>query len=400
LSRKGKTYFFILLFLSLLLGRAFYVLFLAYLIYALIYYYSINKGLIKLKTYVDNYTLRQRDVLLLKFLFSLNFQIPFVFSISLRTPDYLVPASNRLNIEIFKARFDLQSEVLLKANRRGQYEIGEFDLSISDLFGLVHREQKIGDIKKIFVFPLLVPFERLKIHLSEPLEGLKAKYVLNPDYSYIAGARDYNENDPVSLIHWNQTAHRGRLTVKEFDFSASKRLIIVINLDSKSLKFQDYATSLAASICYYAQKFHLPFGVIINSKELIVTKIGRSDLHLMEIFKALSITGNEEVGLKEENFISKIVERIPFGAEVFYIDKTLSPYFKLKIMDLKKNASKLNIVLLPDETFLLPQENPPRYYFKEPYYFEVFGQSRDELAKEGIYIYQILGKDYYSIMEI
>jgi len=376
------------------------VLFIAYVVYALVYYYFIKRGSIELKTHVDNYTLRQRDILHLKFSFHLHFSIPYLFSVSIKTPDYLVPASNRLNIEAFRAKFDLENEILLKANRRGQYEVGEFDLIVSDLFGVVHREQKVSDVKKIFVFSLLVPFEKLKIHLSEPLEGLKAKYVLNPDYSYIAGARDYNENDPVSLIHWNQTAHRGRLTVKEFDFSASKRLIIIINLDSKSLKFQDYATSLAASICYYAQKFHLPFGVIINSKELIITKIGRSDLHLMETFKTLSMTGDDEIGLKEEDFISRITDRIPFGAEVFYVDKTLSPYFKLKIMDLKKNASKLNIVLLPDETFLLPQEKPPRYYFREPYYFKVFGQSRDELAKEGIYVYQILGKDYSSMMEI
>lgn len=359
-----------------------------------------RRGSVKLKTSVNTYTLRQMDSLTLKYTLEVKFSLPFLFSFLSLNPYYLVPISKDSRRKFFRRHSVLNDKIVLKANRRGIYEVGQFYLSVSDVLGIINMKHKIADPKDIFVFPFLVPFEKLKIHLSEPLEGLKAKYVVNPNYSYIAGARDYTQNDPISLIHWNQTAHRGKLTVKEFDFSASKRVIAMINLNSKSLKFKDYSTSLAASICYYAQKFHLPFGIIINSGDSIMAKFGSSDFHLMQIFKDLSIVETDGNGLNDLDFIKKSNDKIPFGAEVFYIDKSLDSDLRLAVLKLKKNVSKLNIVLLPDEIFILPHEKPPYYYFKESYYFEVFGKSQDDLAREGIFVYQILGKDYSSIMEI
>ncbi len=84
---------------------------------------------------------------------------------------------------------------------------------------------------------------------------------------------------------------------------------------------------------------------------------------------------------------------------MFYIEKDISEEVMLSLMKIKPFVSRLNIVLLPDNTFVLPHEKPPRYYFKEAYYLTVLGHSKEALAKEGIYVYPILGKDYANKLE-
>lgn len=399
LTRKGKLYLGLIFILALIFGRGFYLLLALFCAYLFLYLRAINHGSIYFKTTVSTYTLRQMDTFDLFYTLNFQYHMPFLISIEFVPPYYIVPTSPKTTESFFARTRVVKNSIVLKGNRRGVYDVGSFTIFVSDPFGFIREKRKISDHKKIFVFPFLVPFEKLKIHLTDPLEGLKAKYQINKDYSYIAGARDYNPDDPVSMIHWKQTAHRGRLTVKEFDFSASKKVVGITDFVQKSMKFQDYASSILASICYYAYKFHLPFGVILNGATQMTSTIESNEYHLLEVFKILSTVEVLNSGDGVE-FLRKTFELIPFGSEVFYVERDLNPSLMLTLLQLKVRLSRLNVVLLPDEAFVLPGEKPPVYYFKEMYFPEIIGRSSELLARDGIFIYPILGKDYASILEV
>ncbi len=398
MTKRAKAYLIILLICSLIFGSAFYIITALYIIYIIIYNNAINKGKVFLQTKVNTYTLRQKDTLTFFYTLKVNFSLPFIFFITLSPPYYIVPFEGEKEKRKFTRKSTLKDTIKFIANRRGVYDVGKFVVHISDPLSLFVKKKTVSEIHRIFVFPYIVPFERLNIYLSEPVSGIKAKFQLNRDYTSIAGVRDYTTQDPLSMIHWKQTAHRGKLTVKELDFTASKRIQIVLDLYKKNLQFQDASSAIAASIAYYAAYHHLPVGAIINGKPSEDVKIGTGSFHLMQLLKALALAGNDNAD-DTLKFINSLPLKIGFGTELFFIEKDLTKKIMLALLKLKPYVSRLNIVLLPDNTFVLPHEKPPYYYFKEAPYNEVLGRSKEALARDGIYVYPILGKDYASKLE-
>jgi len=384
----------------LIFGQVFYLLTLLFVLYIIIYNKPINSINIGLKVDSSSLTLRQRDKLNLSYKISFDTLLPHILAINFRLPFYIVPIKGNKKEEVFVNRHrEFFYPFECKANKRGTYEIGEVEVIAHDPLGLFVKKYMAKDIKEVFVFPFLIPFDKLRIYLSDPIEGLKAKYQIHRDYSYVAGVRDYTQEDPVSMIHWKQTAHKGSLLVKEFDFSASKKIIVALNLCGKfkNASYEDYASSLAASICYYSFTNHLPFGVIANFEGIQNSRVNSTEFHLMNIFKMLSMKTKSPMAT--EDFFKQMSLYIPFGSELFYIDRDLSRDLMIDIINLKTLTSRINILLMPDNTFVLPSEKPPHYFFKEAAYMKILGQSTEALAKEGIFVYPILGKDYATIIE-
>jgi uncharacterized protein (DUF58 family) len=357
-----------------------------------------KNGTVVLKTDVDTHTIKQYDYVNFLYDLKIKFTLPMVYFITLNSTYYFVPAEGEREKRIFASSGRITGKIRYVGNRRGVYDVGSFALHINDPLGFFKRKINVYDKKRVYVFPFVVPFDKLNIYLSEPLSGIKAKYQINSDYTSIAGVRDYIQGDPLSMIHWKQTAHRNKLTVKELDFTASKRILIVLNLYKKNLQFQDSAAAIAASIANYSISRHLPVGLIVNGTPPEDLPLGENSFHLMKLFKLLALASDEDA-VSIEKFLRTLSSKLPFGVEVFFIDKDITRDTMLSLMRIKPFVSRLNIVLLPDSTFVLPHEKPPRYYFKEDYYLTVLGYSKEALAKEGIFVYPILGKDYASKLE-
>lgn len=379
-------------------GFIFYLLLFISAVYVIFYVIALRRMEILVDSDITNYTTTQKSPFKINYTFLFNSFLPFKVLYKIDLPPYIVSISNKSSNLLFGKKMDDKFEANLVSNRRGIYEIGSATVAVTDPLNLFVFVKKYGKLKTIFVFPKLVSLSKLNIKLLDPYEGIKAKYRINFDYSYVAGVRDYAPGDPVKLIHWKQTAHKGELVVKEFDFSASKRIYVAVNYYKKSLKFLDAATSVAASILYYANKYHLPFSVIVNSKDFVDIKLDSSEYHLLECFKTLSKNFNDafETGF----FIKALIQKSEFGSELFYIDKEINFDTLLLLFRLKYHFSKINIVLLVDETFVFPNEKPPYYYFKEPPSINELNTLKDILEKEGVTLYPVLGKDYLSLLEV
>lgn len=396
-TEYAKTFILFITFLSLIFGRWYYFILIITLLYFFIYQFSLKKTSFNLKVSLQPYTIHQGDSISINYLFDFNSLLPQQVFSEFIFPNYIVHKSGDRRLKVFARKMKIEKELMAGGTRRGVYDVGEMLISFSDPFGFFNLSKTINCFEKVYVFPFLVPIDKLKIHLSDPIEGIKAKYQNNRDYSYVAGVRDYNSMDPISMIHWKQTAHSGKLSVKEYDFTASKKIVIALNFFAKNAKFQDYASSLAASICYYANKRHLPFGVLINGGENKKLKVEANEFHLYESFKELSFYTEEACETNE--FILKISQFAPFGSEILYIDKEINELSMLKIMKIKPNFSKINIILILDDVFVLPREKPPFYYFKEAKYLRFLKDSIESLAKDGINVYPILGRDTIQVLE-
>ncbi len=399
MTKEAKIILAILVLLTLVFGGVLYIITGIFIAYLVFYGLAVKRGTAFLKTDINTHTIRQRDYADFVYELSVKFFIPVVCGIELESPFYFVPAEGEKEKRIVVRSGKVHGFIKYVGNRRGVYEVGVFKLRITDPLGFFKRTLVVKNLKKVFVFPYIVPFEKLNIYLSDPIFGIKAKYQLNTDYTSIAGVRDYTTSDPLSMIHWKQTAHRNKLTVKELDFTASKRIQIVLNLYKKGLQFQDAACAIAASIANYAVAHHLPVGLIVNGQPEENLPLGEGGFQLMRLFKQLAFA-RADGAEPTDKFLKKLPQMLPFGTDLFFIDKDITKETMLLFMKMKPYVSRLNIVLLPDSTFVLPHEKPPRYYFKEAYYLTVLGHSKEALAKEGIFVYPILGKDYARKLEM
>lgn len=397
LKKNSRLFIISSLLLMLFFGRAFYIFFFLVLFYVILYAVAFNKVKVSLTTSISTYTLTLNSRFTMSYTLSAFSFLPMKYTYEVMLPFYVVEVSSSKTATKFLRALSVQKTIVCKSNRRGTYEVGTIELSLHDPFALFSRTITIKDLKKIFVFPNLVPIERLGIRLTDPFEGKKAKFRINFDYSYVASVRDYTEHDPVSLIHWKQTAHRGKIQVKEFDFSASKKIFLVLNYFGKSIKFQDYASSVAASIIHYANRNHLPFGTIINSKPVSFLSAKTGEFHMLQNFKLLSEEFLDSIPTLE--FIKQINKYVDFGSEVFYIDKEIDFEILKEMLKMNSYISKLNVILLVDETFVFPREKPPHYYFKEPESIRKILEVKEVLERERIYVYPIFGKDYLRLLE-
>jgi len=186
-------------------------------------------------------------------------------------PEYVIPESSSSHEQTYTTQFHV--------NRRGVYEVGGGMLTVTDPLRMFNVSKRVPPGVQLTVFPPVLPLEKLRISLTSPLDGQRVKFAPNYDVSQLAGVRPY-ESDPMNRIHWKMSAHRGDLMVKEFSPSASKTLVVLLNLtirhqpSSRWKRSRTTMTMVAASVLQYAYDHKLPFGLtILGDRDSFVNRL-------------------------------------------------------------------------------------------------------------------------------
>lgn len=105
----------------------------------------------------------------------------------------------------------------MSCQQRGYFSFGPATLRSGDLFGLFSREQEVGPVDNLIVYPKIVPLEKLGIPSMQPLGDIRTKSHLFQDPILTMGIRDYHPGDSLRRIHWKTTARLGQLQTKVFE---------------------------------------------------------------------------------------------------------------------------------------------------------------------------------------
>ena len=124
----------------------------------------------------------------------------------------------------------------VKCLKRGVYTFENISMTGTDLFGLAQFSRNTGESVKITVLP--VPLSDEDAVLPNSLSGdIAVRRFICPDPFLVSGAREYTGNEPLKTISWSATARENRLMVREYDYSSSCRLLILLNTE----KSEEYA---------------------------------------------------------------------------------------------------------------------------------------------------------------
>jgi len=116
-------------------------------------------------------------------------------------------------------------------SRRGVYELQTVTLTSGDLLGLSRQTKKIPLHSQLTVYPKPIefPLDRIPYHSWQGDQIVK-RFIM-PDPFLTAGTRPYMYGDSLKAVNWKATARTGEMQVHQYEFTANRKLLIIVNVD-------------------------------------------------------------------------------------------------------------------------------------------------------------------------
>lgn len=133
---------------------------------------------------------------------------------------------------------------------RGFYTASSATITSGDLFNLNTNARGVDTRCTVAVYPAPVDVDDVPLpSLKYQGELVVRRYIL-PDTFLYGGIRDYVVGDPMKSVHWGASAATGSLKVKQHDYTASPKLLILLNVQPKEDVWGDISKDDAPYIEY------------------------------------------------------------------------------------------------------------------------------------------------------
>lgn len=123
-------------------------------------------------------------------------------------------------------------KVLVKALRRGRFQLGPIVLRSGDPFGLFATEQRVEAPALILVYPKVAQLPHWQLPGSQLEGGVLTGQRSLQATSMVMGIREYRPGDAYNHIHWRSSARHRALQVKEFELDKTADMWIYLDVDA------------------------------------------------------------------------------------------------------------------------------------------------------------------------
>ena len=247
-------------------------------------------------------------------------------------------------------------KVLVKAARRGRFQLGPIVLRSGDPFGLFRTEARVPEAALLLVYPRVVPIPFWTLPGSF-LEGnvLTGQRSLQAT-SMVMGIRDYRPGDALNRIHWRSSARHRDLQVKEFELDKTADLWIYLDLERHWHRgegedsTEERCITVAASVVQKALREHRNVGLITSGTRAEVLHPDRGTKQygkLMQYLAEMQVGGTRSLA----ETIVETLPRLRRGASVLLITPSLDPAWVRPASTLRESsiATQAVIVAPPGE---------------------------------------------------
>ncbi len=144
----------------------------------------------------------------------------------------------------------------VQVTERGLYRLGRIEVSIGDWFGLHELGGTVDEEHWLTVYPRVVALSPLPLPNRLP-EGPR-RDPLSPFQDLLpVGVRRYTPGDPLRLMAWKATAHRGELMVKDLPLVRERVTYYFLNLNrsewdaARRFELMERVVTVAASLVWW-----------------------------------------------------------------------------------------------------------------------------------------------------
>jgi uncharacterized protein (DUF58 family) len=118
---------------------------------------------------------------------------------------------------------------------RGEFRLGPLTLMSGDPFGLFLFPRRLEPTTRVTVYPAIVPVSHFVLPGALLYGGEAQRRRAQYSTANASGVREYVPGDSFNRIHWNSTARRDRLMVKEFEIDPITDIWLFLDLSPDSL---------------------------------------------------------------------------------------------------------------------------------------------------------------------
>lgn len=162
-----------------------------------------------------------------------------------------------------RARRSVTRQVAMTFCQRGVYQAGNYHLSAGDLLGF--REAKChGDGKSIVVMPHHSQQKTAIDAVGGFIGDISVRRFILEDPILITGFRDYTGREPMQAISWTRTAQAGTLQVKQYDYTAERHIVVLLNVEGAEEEQFEECLRLTRSVCERLEQQKTPYGFRTN----------------------------------------------------------------------------------------------------------------------------------------
>jgi uncharacterized protein (DUF58 family) len=272
-----------------------------------------------------------------------------------------------------------------ECTRRGIFTLGPWSLRMGDPFGFFTTTFRYGETQPVAIYPPVVHLPEIALPRGLSTGPAPVRKRIAEAMGDVSHTRPYQPGDPLRLIHWPSTAHRGDLIVKEPDTEISGDLWIVLDLDQgvqagrDQESTEEYGVILAASLADRTLRQNRAVGLVAHGTGLTFIPPGRGQGHMWHLLRSLA---RVKAGVTQRlaGVLSHMRENMGPGTTMMVITPSCQPDWVDALLPLTRWGIAPAVVLLDAGSF----EQPPL-----PRGHDALRGMREWLAKAGIATYVI-----------
>lgn len=206
----------------------------------------------------------------------------------------------------------------IPTGRRGVYEIGPLQVSVTDPLGLVHRPVATAAAQRVTVFPRVESVTSLPSTAGRDLVGGSVvDFSRSRAGDEFHGLREYAIGDDLRRVHWRSTARLGELMIREHDIPWQTRATLLVD-DRRALHTAASFERLVEAAASIATALHRQRSIMrLVSSEGDETRFGAGHDHYAALMERLAIMEPSEVD-RFEGVVARLHRQKGSGALIAF----------------------------------------------------------------------------------
>lgn len=146
----------------------------------------------------------------------------------------------------------LEKRFPVSAAKRGCYWFNELVVYGGDFLGLREQPRTFDCVREVVVYPRAASKQEIAQVFGGFLGELSVRRFIQEDPVLTLGCREYTGREPMKTISWTQSARRGELMVKKFDYTLEPSVSVILNVESAAEDREDRLErcfSLTRAVC-------------------------------------------------------------------------------------------------------------------------------------------------------